>query len=799
MPDLFRSYIRYARGESSPFSPWAIIAPLGVLMRPFVKARNALFDRGVLRSTDPPIPVISVGNLCHGGTNKTPMVEMLARRLFECGLCVGIVSRGYGGESKDPIQVGKGGASSDPQAVGDEPLMLASRLRGVRVVVSRDRLLGVRMLADLGCDVAVADDAFQHRKMGRDADIVLIDATDPFGNGRMFPAGILREGKDALSRADIVVITKSDQVSPDALASLKSDVENVAGADKVFTARLRLESWIKITGAEPRDHTPPDGRTAPAGRLVSFSAIGNPDSFNDFLTSHGADLVRTFALRDHHKFTWADLESFERAASSLGADGFVCTEKDLQNLPRDPLFVLPLYVPRIAVSLDSPDDLWLRLTRKIRPRIVITSNGYGEDAIGAMLACRVKDRFPSAEVSAFALVGSGKEYAARGIEVISPPSEMPSGGVVKYSLRALLKDVRHGLGRDIKAQIAAWRAMRGKYRTPLCVGDVYLLLIALWGQGMTPALIATAKSAWTNGHFGLERYILRRRARKVWTRDEATAQELARCGVESEFRGSPIMDLSLGDDDAPDPWRDLEPPHVLVLPGSRERAYGDIGMLLDTIRLLSEKRRCSFVMVLAPTIDREKLLSSARYEVRDGLLRVGGATVRLTNGSIASVARGADILIGLGGTANQVAAGLGVPVVSILEKGKLAQKKLLRDAELLVPATSEDLSAAVHALLDDPERMREMSEAGVRMLGGPGALDAVCEYAATELGWSARCRLYERMRDVWDKEAAATFDAQDVIINKNKNEDRGEEDAKWTEDRDARQARLMRAARMMRR
>ncbi|MDR1943907.1 MAG: tetraacyldisaccharide 4'-kinase, partial [Synergistaceae bacterium] len=118
MPDVLNSYLRYARGEKKGFSIWSSLDFLGCLARPLIKVRNALYDRGALSSLDPPIPVISVGNLCHGGTNKTPMVEMLSRKLIEAGFKAGIVSRGYGGATKSPLWVGQDSWSSDRMITG---------------------------------------------------------------------------------------------------------------------------------------------------------------------------------------------------------------------------------------------------------------------------------------------------------------------------------------------------------------------------------------------------------------------------------------------------------------------------------------------------------------------------------------------------------------------------------------------------------------------------------------------------------------------------------------------------------
>jgi tetraacyldisaccharide 4'-kinase len=778
---ILNSYLRYARGEESGFSAWRLLDVLDCLARPLIKIRNALYDRGLLCSADPQIPVISVGNLCHGGTNKTPMVEMISRKLLETGLSVGIVSRGYSGKTKSPLWIGQDRHGSDRGITGDEPLMLASRLPDAKVVVSRDRCEGVGLLSRLGADVAVADDAFQHRRMGRDIDIVLIDATCPFGSGRFFPSGILREGREALSRADMVILTKVGQASRESVEATTSEISAWVAPENIFTARVVLESWVKLECGEMKDLDLEWGQAVPGGKFVAFSAIGRPDSFYRFLSSLGTEILASRSFRDHHRFSWKDIDGLERLAADLGATGFICTEKDIRNMPENPSMTLPLYIPRITVSIDSEESFWRRLTELLRPNFVVASNGYGEDAIGALLASFLRRRFPSADVRAFTLVGRGEEYARRGIEVISPPSELPSGGIVKYSLRALLRDFRHGLRGDIRKQIGAWRANRRRFRTPLCVGDVYLLAHTLWGQGLCPALIATAKSVHLNGHWGIERFLLRHRARRVWTRDSDTQNELARGRVDAVFAGNPIMDLALDATDGDDPWESMPEPRIMILPGSRPRAYADIPLLMDAVSLIEAEIPCSYLMVLAPTIDRERVVRETNRETdENGMIKAGNARVKLFSGPASQAAYRTLILLGLGGTANQVAAGMGVPVISIIERGKLVQKKHLQGAEILTPRTPEALAEAAVSLIRDPVRRNDMAKEGIRLLGGPGALESVCGYAASDLGWDARCRLYERLRAIWLPAAAPAQEADKENIE---DEDSSEVKKRWENSR----------------
>jgi tetraacyldisaccharide 4'-kinase len=638
--------------------------------------------------------------------------------------------------------------SSDRSITGDEPLMLASRLPEARVVVSRDRYDGVCYLKKLGVDVVLADDAFQHRRMGRDLDIVLIDATCPFGNGRLFPAGILREQADALGRADIVILTKAEQAGAKAVEDIRKAISSQVCPGDIFTARIGVESWMKFSADGLTLLTPESGKNVPEGRFVAFSAIGNPGSFHRSLVSLGLDVARSCVFRDHHRFTWKDLDYLERQASAHGATALVCTEKDLQNMPDDLSLIYPLYIPRIGVTVDGEEAFWKSAAAKMKPEFIVASNGHGEDSIGSLLASRLKARFPGASVSAFSLVGSGREYRDRGIGVISPDSDMPSAGIVKYSARALLGDFRHGLRKVIKKQIETWRKETGRFRTPICVGDVYLLAHTLWGQGMSPLLISTAKSVRLSGHWAPEYTLMRSRARRVWTRDGETARDLTRHGVEAVFSGSPIMDLA-GDASDEDPWDGMPRPRVMLLPGSRPRAYKDAAMLLEAVRFISEEIDCGFVMVLAPTLDMDIMFSETKCGVDRGMIVSGTAKVGIYTGPISSVACGADLLIGLGGTANQVAAGLGVPVLSVQEKGKLAQKKLLRESEILTKPDARSLASAAVSILGDPVRRNAMSRAGIESMGGAGALDSVVKYAADELGWDARCRLFDSLRGEW--------------------------------------------------
>ena len=740
MAKLLASYLRYIRGEGRCLC-WDLLVPLGLFVGLCSRVRNFAYDHGIASSTEPPVPVVSVGNITHGGTNKTPFVEMLARLFLEAGLTPGIVIRGYGRSGRESLFAGECPQSRD--LLGDEALLLSGRLPGVPVAVASEKMTGIDRLASRRVDVALADDGFQHRRMGRDVDIVLVDATCPFGNGHLMPAGMLREPADSLGRAHIVVITKADQVLPGRIDEIKKRIMDISG-HAPFLSILELAGWSKVSAGSVLEDSPP-----PELPVAAFSAIGNPSSFTTFLSMLGVSLLSHESFRDHHRFSLREIEGVSERAVKAGAGALVCTEKDVFNLPALWSSSLPLYVPRVRASICDPHSFRLRLSECLKPRLVVASNGHGEDAIGSLLAEKMKNRFPLAEVSGFSLVGRGREYRTKGIDVASPPSETPSGGVVKYRLKDLLADIRSGLFRHISSQAEAWTTLRGKIRTVLCVGDVYLLLHTLWGQGCKPGLLATAKSTRLHGHWWMEERLLRSRCRRVWTRDPETASSLSGKMVDAVYGGNPIMDLAGDTINRPGPRGEHR---VILLPGSRERAYEDLDLLLEAATLVSAGEKCSFVIVLAATIDRDRLLRSAPDWVPAGKDAIrhpsGSPEVMLFSGDVAEAASRADILIGLGGTANQICAGLGIPVVSVDEKGKRVQKKLLGDAESLVPADPESLAEEAIAILRDPARRERMANAGRVLMGAPGALEAIIEYASVSLGWEKRCRVYQRFSSI---------------------------------------------------
>ena len=729
---FMKNYMLYVRGIKNNFFLNIIFTPLAWISIMIISFMDFLRKHGLSKTIESPLPLISVGNLTYGGTNKTPFVEMLSHYAEKKHVRTGIVTRGYSGHADKVILLHNG--NEKRELTGDEPLLLSKKLPNIPVAVAKKRLDGIKALKNEGIELVIADDAFQHKILNRDVDIVLIDCLCPFGSGKLIPAGIMREKINALSRADIVVLTKSDQVNQDELESLKKIVNKYVSLNQIFTSRLEINDWLLFgTNETPKENA----------KIFAFSAIGSPESFIRSINSYGFITAGFKNFTDHHQFTLKDLEEISREADESKAEYIMCTEKDLYNLPEKTKwpFNLPLIIPKIKTIVNENDKFFELLTELLQPQIIIASNGYGEDAIGTILAKKFRERLRHSKISAFPLVGRGDSYLQSGFDTKSAPSITPSGGVLKYSLKDLWGDMRAGLLLHVKKQLSDWKKIAHRIRTPICVGDVYLLLHCLFGSGARPMFCATAKTVYLSGHWRIERTIINAFTLRTWTRDKKSAEQL---GKKAVYSGSPIMDL-LNEGVIEDQEKNV----ILLLPGSRTRACKDVKMLLDAAEIMHSHGENNFRMVLAPTLQVDEFLSACKdfgWTVDDEKLIHNEITIELTHESIASASNGVKILIGLGGTANQLCAGLGIPVISIDEKGKRVQKKLLGDCEILTSPEGKSLAECALRVLNDKKLYEFMSDAGKQRMGKPGAVDDIVDYACKNLGWDIRDKVYERFR-----------------------------------------------------
>ncbi|MEJ7622703.1 MAG: tetraacyldisaccharide 4'-kinase [Pyrinomonadaceae bacterium] len=332
--------------------------------------RNYLYDRGVLDTHDLGVRTISVGNLTTGGTGKTPLVAYIAGIMAARGEKVCILTRGYGrpDERRRVLVSDFENILADVDSAGDEPLELARKLLGQAIVIAdADRVsAGEWARRRFGVTTFILDDGFQHRKVKRDVDIVCIDATRPVGevcattlaSGRMLPAGRLREPLHNLKRAGVVMITRSDHSTSEAIAILKSEVLELASSSDIFLATTRIGS-IHLINAPPVDGES-DVKVLDQRKSFAFCALGNPDSFFIGLRGAGINLLAADHFPDHHRYLQSDVDRVEELARKCGAERLLTTAKDAVKLTTL-RFQMPCEVVEIDVSVDDPDGFAGRL------------------------------------------------------------------------------------------------------------------------------------------------------------------------------------------------------------------------------------------------------------------------------------------------------------------------------------------------------------------------------------------------------------------------------------------------------
>jgi tetraacyldisaccharide 4'-kinase len=308
-----------------------ILAPLGWLYGRVMQLRNALYDRGIFTTYDLGAKTISVGNITTGGTGKTPLVAYIASLFAENGEKVCVLTRGYGRKNeKERVLVSDGvKVLVDAETGGDEPVELAHKLLGKSIVVAdADRVSAGRWAKDkFGVTTFVLDDAFQHRRVDRDLDIVCVDATDPFGP-------FLREPARNLARAHAIVLTRSEQIqSPE---NLISELSGLARGRPVYKAVSKLASSV----------------VAPEASVLAFCGIGNPGSFFKTLARAGFHITAERIFPDHHVYSQDDITELESEAKSIQCEILVTTGKD--SIKLDALqFEIPLLVAEIESVIDD--------------------------------------------------------------------------------------------------------------------------------------------------------------------------------------------------------------------------------------------------------------------------------------------------------------------------------------------------------------------------------------------------------------------------------------------------------------
>ncbi|MDD3180365.1 MAG: tetraacyldisaccharide 4'-kinase [Opitutaceae bacterium] len=332
-----------------------------VLFNGLVQLRAWLYRERLLHDHPLGCLVVVVGNLTVGGTGKTPVVEKFARALHERGRKVGILSRGYKSKpppfwrkwwnwlthtTEPPPRVVSDGERVllDSEHAGDEPYMLARNLPGVVVLVDKNRVkAGAYAIRKFGCDTLLLDDGFQYLPLKGRLNLVLIDKTNPFGNGHLLPRGVLREPVKHLNRASYVFLTKSNGQRD---AELEALIRRHNSSAEIIECAHRPQYLQRVGIDERRPLADLKGHA-----VAAFSGIAAPESFESFLRETGARLVATKRFIDHYRFTAEDLESIFTEAQIAGAEFVVTTEKDSVRLEADARFPLPLYYLRLEIEI----------------------------------------------------------------------------------------------------------------------------------------------------------------------------------------------------------------------------------------------------------------------------------------------------------------------------------------------------------------------------------------------------------------------------------------------------------------
>ena len=293
-------------GACKRFLRW-LLRGISIMYKSVIAVRNFGYDKGLLKSYRAEVPVISVGNITTGGTGKTPLVIRLCNLLAEKSLKCVILTRGY---------------RAGQEKLTDEPAILIKSCPDAKVVVNPDRVAAAKALTDSDADVIILDDGFQHRRLRRDIDIITIDATCPFGYGRMLPAGLLRETPQAMKRADAVVITRCERLSDESQKLLEERIRKIA-PDIIMAKAIHKNSAPRTIKDRVIDIDEIEGKNA-----FAFCGIGNPDAFLANISEIGVELVGWRIFNDHHGYSEQDIKDIHGQAGSLKTDIILTTRKD---------------------------------------------------------------------------------------------------------------------------------------------------------------------------------------------------------------------------------------------------------------------------------------------------------------------------------------------------------------------------------------------------------------------------------------------------------------------------------------
>lgn len=350
-----------------------LLKGLSCVFAAIVSLRYLFYRLGLLRRFPLGVQVISIGNITAGGTGKTPVTEIFARTLAARGRKVAILSRGYRrkeapwwkrivtGIVEPPLVVSDGRHVLLDSAIGgDEPYMLAANLPGVAVVVDRNRVKAGRCAVKrLGCDTIILDDGFQYQKLRHSIEVVLVDSTNPFGNGNMLPRGILREPVRNLKRADIIFLTKCRGD----VSAVKDEIRRHNDTAEIVECNHTPKTLKDVWSREEFPLSWLKGK-----KLCTLSGIASPKGFENSLRALGSKVVWCERYADHHRYDASEVLYALNRSADMGADALVTTEKDAVRFPRLETSPVRCLYLRIAIEIlagaESFDDIIRRICYK---------------------------------------------------------------------------------------------------------------------------------------------------------------------------------------------------------------------------------------------------------------------------------------------------------------------------------------------------------------------------------------------------------------------------------------------------
>ena len=344
-------YLSILSGQQKGFIAAIVKSTLSTFTLPYLailNTRNTLYNNGIVRSTKLPVKVISIGNITTGGTGKTPLVEFTVKYLREIGKKVAVLSRGYGGNNS---------SQHKNEVVNDECLALRENLQDVPVLAGKDRVKnGRKAISNFRVDCVILDDGFQHLKLKRDLDIVVIDAINPFGGENLIPRGSLREPLKNLKRADLFIISHCDQSNEQIIKSIYKKLYRINKDAPVCESIHRPLHFDNIKDGPALGLDWSKGK-----KIYAISAIGNPESFAYTLDGLDANLIKHKMFQDHHVYTTDEMDEVISEAQSLGADAIVVTQKDMVKLRKMNIKDVNILSLKIEIQITKGIELYKKV------------------------------------------------------------------------------------------------------------------------------------------------------------------------------------------------------------------------------------------------------------------------------------------------------------------------------------------------------------------------------------------------------------------------------------------------------